>query len=76
MPSYEDCGCKFMLDVLAGDKNLLEMSKVTELNVPRYTEFNVPRYSEFSLESLINEVSEDEEVMQYMPYCQEQEPQP
>ena len=48
-----------MLDVLAGDKKLLDMSEVTE--------FHIPRYSEFSLESLLAEVSQDAEVMSYMP---------
>ena len=48
MPVYEECGCRFMLDVLAGTKKLLDRSEITE--------FQIPRYSEFSLESLMSEV--------------------
>lgn len=59
MPPFEECSCKFMLDVLAGDKKVLDISEVTE--------FNVPRYSEFTLQSILDEVKNDPEVMSYLP---------
>ena len=59
MPPYDACPLTYMLDVLAGRKLALDQSQITH--------YKVPRFDELSLEALLEEIKDDEEMQKYLP---------
>ena len=59
LPPYDECSIRFMLQIIAGKKFALNLSDIRPLHVPRL--------GELKLQSLLEEVKEEQQIKNHLP---------